>query len=322
MRRRDFLSFVGGAVAACPHPVRAQQPLPEIGYLYPGSRDANEDHVAAFQQGLSEVGYIDGRNLTIEYRWANDQNDMLPAYASELVRRRVAVIVASPAPAAQAAKAATTTIPIVFQIGADPVKLGLVASLSRPGGNLTGVSQLSTTLIAKRLELLHDLVPRASVIAVLSDPQGANIDEQLTILGQAARALGLRTVISSSRDIDSVFASLADQQANALFVTATSYLVDHRDQITLLAARHRLPAIYESRDFAIAGGLISYGTDFSAVYRPVGLFAGRIVKGEKPADIPVVQPTKFELVINLKTAKSLGLTVPQTLLATADEVIE
>jgi putative tryptophan/tyrosine transport system substrate-binding protein len=323
VRRREFIAGLGGA-AAWPLAARAQQPLPVIGFLFSSTSKAAGPFIAGLAAGLAEIGYVEGRNVAFEYRWADDDVDRLPSLVDELVRRKVAVIVATPGVAALAAKAATTTIPIVFQTGGDPVKLGLVASFDRPGGNLTGMSQLSGALVAKRLELLHKLVPKASVIAVLVDPQGATIQEQLTSLREAANTLGLRLVILNlnGTDIDSVFANLARQRADALFVTATAFLSSHYDQLSALAARYKMPAIYEDRSSAMVGGLISYGVDFLSISRQLGIYAGKILMGAKPADLPVQQPTKFEMAINLKTANALGLTIPPNLLAVADEVIE
>jgi putative ABC transport system substrate-binding protein len=265
---------------------------------------------------------VEGQNVTIEYRWARGQFDRLPAMAVELVGHRVSVLVASPVAATEAAKAATSTIPIVFQIGGDPVRLGIVASLNRPGGNLTGVSQLSKVLMAKRLELLRELVPHATLFAVLLDPEARSFEEDIPNVQEAARALDLRTLILNQRDLDAAFSAMAERHAGALLVSANSYWFDHREQIILLAERYKLPTSYEAREFAADGGLISYGPDFPAIYQQLGIYAGRILNGEKVADLPVQQPTKFELVINLKTAKALGLIVPTALLTTADEVIE
>jgi putative ABC transport system substrate-binding protein len=323
MRRRQFITFLGGSAAVWPLTARAQQPaMPVIGYIYSGALEMGAINLAAFRKGLSEIGYIDGRDVTVESRFSDNQNDRLPAFVAEMVRRQVALIVATPVTAALTAKAATTTIPIVFQTGGDPVKVGLVSSFSRPGGNLTGVGQLSVALAGKRLELLHELVPNASVIALLSNPQGANNDEQLGELQEAARALGLRLLILNGREIDSAFAALAEQRIEALFVMATAYFYGIRNQIALLAARHNVRAIFESREFVEAGGLVSYGVDFSDVYRQLGVYAGKILKGEKPADLPVLQPTKFELIINLQAAKVIGLTIPASFLLRADKVIE
>jgi len=320
--RREFVTLLGGA-AAWPIAARAQvRTMPVVGWLNAGSAAQWSHFLVSFRQGLTETGYLEGRNVAIEYCWADEQPDKLASCIAGLVARKVAVIAASPLSAVLALKTAAPAIPMVFQIGGDPVKVGLVASFNRPGGNATGVSQFSTALVAKRLELLHAIVPNASPIAVLVDPQAANREDQLTILQNAARTLGARTLLVASRDIDAAFASLVSQQAGALFVAASSYWVSHRNQILSLAARHRLPASYEDREFTRAGGLMSYGSDFPAVYRQVGIYAGRILAGEKPSDLPVVQPTKFELVLNLKTAKTLGIAVPGNLLALADEVIE
>jgi putative tryptophan/tyrosine transport system substrate-binding protein len=296
--------------------------MPVVGWLNTGSAAQWSHFLVSFRQGLTETGYLEGRNVAIEYSWADEQPDKLASCIAGLVARKVAVIAASPLSAALAVKTAVPAIPMVFQIGGDPVKVGLVASFNRPGGNATGVSQFSTALVAKRLELLHAIVPNSNPIAVLIDPQAGNREDQLTILQDAARALGVRTLLVASRDIDAAFASLVSQQAGALFVAASSYWVSHREQILSLAARHRVPANYEDRGFTKAGGLMSYGSEFPAVYRQVGIYAGRILAGEKPSDLPVVQPTKFELVINLNTAKTLGIAVSGNLLALADEVIE
>jgi putative ABC transport system substrate-binding protein len=322
IRRREFIVGLG-STAAWPVVARGQRrALPVVGFLHVGSPEGNAFVVSGFVQGQMEAGFFEGQNVTIEYRWAKNQSDQLPSLAVDLVRRQVKVIVASPFAATGVAKAAATTIPIVFQVGVDPVATGLVTSLNRPGGNLTGVTQLSTDLVAKRLGLLREMTPKAGVIALLVDPEAGNRDRQLAIIMQAARALGVGTLVVSNRDVDTAFATIAEQRAGAIFVAASQYWVDHRDQVVSLAARHKVPAAYESREFADAGGLMSYGTDFSAIYRQLGIYTGRILKGEKPADLPVQQPTKFEFVINLKTAKALGLTIPETLLATADEVIQ
>ena len=323
MRRREFVTLLGGAAAALPLGARAQvRTMPVVGWVNTGSAAQWSHFLVSLRQGLTETGYVEGRNVAMEYCWADEQCDRLAPCIAELVARKVAVIVASPLLAARAAKAAAPDIPTVFQIGADPVRVGLVASFNRPGGNLTGVSQFSTALVAKRLELLHAIVPNANPIAVLVDPQAGNREEQVTIIQDAARALGVRTLLIASRDIDAAFASLVSQQAGALFIAASSYWLSHGEQILSLAARHRVPASYEDRSSTRAGGLMSYGTDFPAVYRQVGIYAGRILAGEKPSDLPVVQPTKFELVFNLKTARTLGLEIPDRLLALADEVIE
>jgi putative ABC transport system substrate-binding protein len=326
MRRRDFIALAGSAAAAWPLAARAQQPMPVIGFLGSASAAPNADSVAAFRQGLGEGGYVEGRNVVIEYRWAENLYDRLPALAAELVRRPVAVIVASGGPvAAQAAKAATSTIPIVFTASSDPIKLGLVASLSRPGGNMTGSAMLTAELDAKRLELLRELVPTARVIGALVNPGRTDAEAQSRDAQEAGRALGLQVIIlsaSSERNIDTAFASLAGQGIGALLVGADPFFHSRRVQLVALAARHAVPAMYMSRDFAAAGGLMSYGASIADGYRQAGIYAGQILKGAKPADLPIVQPTKFEFMINLKTAKALGLDVPPMLLARADEVIE
>jgi putative tryptophan/tyrosine transport system substrate-binding protein len=321
--RREFIALLGGAAATWPLAARAQQrAIPVVGFLHSGSPERNGHLVAGFVQGLKEAGFLEGQNVAIEYRWGKNQSDQLPSLAAELVQRRVNAIVASPVTAARAAKDATASIPIIFQVGVDPVATGLVASLNRPGGNLTGITQLSTALVAKRLGLLHEMASKPRDIAVLVDPEATNREEQLAIFVQAARSLNVGTLVLSNRDIDKAFATIAERRAGAVFVAASQYWVDHRDEVISLAARHKVPASYESREFAVAGGLMSYGTDFSAVYRQLGDYTGRILKGEKPADLPVQQPTKFEFVINLKTTKALGLDLPPTMLAIADAVIE
>jgi putative tryptophan/tyrosine transport system substrate-binding protein len=320
VKRREFISLLGGTVIAWPLATRAQQ-MPVIGFLHPLSPDPYRLRV--FRQGLKEAGFIEGENVAIEYRWADNQIDRLPALAAELVQRRVAVIATGGAPAALAAKAATTTIPVVFILGEDPVRLGLVASLARPGGNLTGVNFFVAELAAKRLELLREVVPAAARIAVFTNP--TNPTTSLKDVGQAARAMGLQIKVfnvSSIREVDAAFATLASERADGLFVANDPFFIDRRVQLSQLAAHYSLPAIHQDRLFAEVGGLMSYGASVGDALRQVGIYTGRILKGAKPADVPVVQSTKFELVINASTARMLGLSVPPTLLATADEVIE
>jgi ABC-type uncharacterized transport system substrate-binding protein len=326
IRRREFIFTLGGAAAAWPLAARAQQPaMPAIGFLSGVSPGPFAQRLAAFRQGLSESGTIEGRNVAIEYRGAEGQYDRLPALATELVGRRIAVIVAYTNQAALAAKVATTTIPIVFLIGADPIKLGLVASLARPGENITGVSWFGADLVPKQLSLLHELVPNAAVIALLVDLNVLNAASYVSEVQSAARALGLQLVVLNARtpgDIDIAFASLVRERAGALVVGAGAFLVSWRNQIIALAARHAIPAIYGFREYSADGGLISYGNDIPDAFRRAGVYTGRILKGDKPADLPVEQATKFELIINLKTAKALGLAVPSSMQLLADEVIE
>jgi len=325
--RRKLLAALGGAAAAWPLAARAQQPaMPVIGLLDPRSPDAMADRLRAFRLGLKDVGYVEGENVTIIYRFAEDQNDRLPELAAELVRRQVTVIAASATTAAPAAKAATTTIPIAFIAAEDPVRLGLVASLARPGGNLTGINFFSSELAAKRLDLLHELLPRAARIAVLVNPANAtNTASILRDVEAAARAIGLQVQVlnaSTSREISAAFENVGRDRPDALFVGPDTFLIARRIQVVQLAAFHRLPAVYPARDFLEVGGLMSYGTNIMDAFRQLGIYAGRILKGAKPADLPVVQSSKFELVINAETARMLGLTVPDKLLVAADEVIE
>jgi putative ABC transport system substrate-binding protein len=324
MKRRELLLLLGGAMTAS-RALRAQQKaIPVIGYLGSESPGPFAPFVDAFRHGLSETGYIEGQNLAIEYRWAEGDYDRLPALAADLVGRNVGVIAAFGIPSALAAKSAASTIPIVFSVG-DPIERGLIASLARPGGNLTGVSLINVELMPKRLELLAELVPQAGVIALLLNPNNANTEGSIRDVEQAARAKGVRLIIlkaGTENEIDAAFASLVQLHAGALLVQTDPFFNDRRDQIVALASRHAVPAIYGLREFAASGGLISYGTSFTAAFRLVGVYAGKILKGAKPADLPVQQPTTFELVVNLKTAKALGLTVPPAILARADEVIE
>ena len=326
MKRRDFITLLGGAAAAWPLAARAQQPAPIIGFLHSQSPDGFTEPLRGFRQGLKDTGHVEGENVAIEYRWADNQTERLPALAAELVRRRVSVIATFSPPVALAAKAATTTIPIVFNSGDDPVRLGLVASLARPGGNLTGVNFFVGELAAKRLEVLRELVPAATRVALLLDPSVGQMTQ--TTLGDveaAARPKGLQIQVlnvQASSEINAAFATLMHERPDALFVGPGPFFTNRRVQLALLAAFHRMPAIYPVRQFAEAGGLISYGASLTEAYRQVGAYAGRILKGAKPADLPVVQPSKFELVINAQTALMLGLTVPASLLSVADEVIE
>ena len=325
--RRAFLTALGGAAFAWLLAARAQQPAtPVIGYLGPGSAETDAFRVTGVRQGLNETGYVDGQNVTIDYRWAEDHHDRLPALAADLVRHQVAVIVATSTPAALAAKAATTTIPIVFETASDPVKLGLVASLSRPGGNVTGVTQLGEEVLPKRLELLHELLPKVRIMALLVNPTDPTLaEDQARVSLAAANTLGIELHVlnaSTERDFDAVFAKLTELRAGGLVIGGDALFTGHNDELAALTVQHGVPAIYQRREFAAAGGLMGYGSNLADTHRLVGIYAGRILKGDKPADLPVQQATKIELYINLKTAKALGLTIPLSLLGRADEVIE
>jgi putative ABC transport system substrate-binding protein len=324
--RREFFTLLGGAAVGRPLAARAQQPaMPVIGYLSVGSPEQSATSVAAFRKGLSEAGHVERQNVAVEYRWAQNERERLPELAADLVRRRVAVIAAQGPSSAQAAKVLTTTIPIIFNVAGDPVEAGLVTSLSRPGGNLTGISDMNVELTGKRIGLLHELLPGAARFAVLVNPNSPNAQVLTREAHAASGAIGRDVEIlttATNRDIDAAFAAILERRIDALVVPADTLFLTRRAQILTLAARHAVPAIYFGRDFAESGGLMSYGTDIAQQYRQFGIYTGRILKGERPADLPVLRPTKFELVINLQTARTLGTEVPPTLLARADEVIE
>ena len=327
MTRREFVTLLGGSAAAWPLAAQAQQPaMPVIGFLFGGSPEASANFVTAFRKGLGEAGYVEGQNVAIEYLWTHNDNDRLPELAADLVRRRVAVIVTpNLIAAALAAKAATATIPIVFGGGFDPVQAGLVASLNQPGGNVTGISFMSVETGGKRLGLLHELLPGAARFAMLVNPTNPNAEPNITEARAAASVIGRQIEVlaaSTNRDIDTAFGSLVQKQADALLVSPEPLFTTRRVQLVTLAARHAVPAIYYIREFAEIGGLMSYGPNVADQYRQVGVYSGRILKGEKPGDLPILRPTKFEFVINLQTARALGLEVPNSLQLLADEVIE
>jgi putative ABC transport system substrate-binding protein len=325
MRRRDVIKLVGGTVAAWPLAARAQQPaLPKIGFLNGQSSAKFTQFVAAFNGGLKETGFVDGQNVAIEYRWAEGHADRLPAFADDLARRHVAVITATGG-AHFAARAATSTIPIVASIGGDAVKMGLVASINRPGGNFTGVAVFTSDLEAKRFELINEIAPKGATIGVLVDPKFDASDSQVQSIKTAAASTGRDIVFAGASvesDLDNAFAKLADAHVGAVVLVGNPFFLGVRDRLLALTKRYALPAVYENREFTAAGGLMSYGTNVQDVYRQVGIYAGRILKGEKPAELPILQPTKFDMAINLKTAKSLGIDVPTSILLRADEVIE
>jgi putative tryptophan/tyrosine transport system substrate-binding protein len=329
MRRREFIALLGGVAAArviSPHGALAQPRAPVIGFLDPKSAAASVRYVAAFREGLKAGGYVEGGNVAIEFRWAEGQNDQLPMMAADLVRRQVAVIAAISPSAALAAKSATTTIPIVFQTGSDPVELGLVSSLNRPGGNLTGISRLATELTPKLLEALHEAAPMADNVAFLMNPASVNAEEKTQEAQLAAHTLGLKQFqvlnAATKAEIDAAFVTLSQKRANALLIGQDVFFNNQVEQLADLALRHAVPAVYSLREFAVAGGLMSYGASLADQYQLVGIYVGRILNGEKPADLPVQQAMKVEMTVNLKTAKALGLTLPLTLLGRADEVIE
>jgi putative ABC transport system substrate-binding protein len=326
MKRREFIGLLGGAAAAWPVSTRAQQlPMPLVGFLNPASADVIAGRMRSFARGLRDTGYVEGENVEIIYRWAEGQDDRLPALAADLVRRRVAVIAATNTPSAPVALAATSTIPIIFAVADDPVKLGLVASLARPGGNASGINFFNSELAAKRLELLHALTPAAKRVAVLVNPDRPTADTTVRDVKIAAQAMGLQIQIlnaSNSADLDSAFGIVGRERPDALLVANDGLFIRRRVQLVHLASRYAIPAIFHSREIAEVGGLMTYGTDIADAFRQAGGYVGRVLKGEKPTDMPVIQSTKFELVINAQTARTLGLTIPPTLLAIADEVIE
>jgi putative tryptophan/tyrosine transport system substrate-binding protein len=327
MDRRTFMGSVAGGLVAAPLAAHAQKSaIPMIGFLGSASPAQSAPFVAAFRKGLNETGYVESKNVAIEFRWAEGQYDRLPALASELVRRQIAVLVATGGPgAALAAKAATSTIPIVFTTGSDPVQFGLVASLGHPGGNATGVTIFTVDLVAKRMELLRELVPKATVIAFISNPNTPYAESEVGKAQEAARSFGQQLHVvraATAQEIDAAFATLVQLRAGALLIGTDPFFSSRREQFVALAARHAMPAIFDLREFATAGGLLSYGASITEAYRQAGIYTGKILNGAKPADLPVLQPTKLELVINLKTAKTLGLTIPQSLLLRADEVIQ
>jgi len=327
MKRRDFITLIGGATLAWPLTARAQQqPMPVIGFVSANTPKDWARPLSAFVKGLGETGYVEGHNVAIEYRWAEDQYNRLPAMVADLVQRQVAVIAATTTPAVVAAKAATTTIPIVFETAADPIQLGLVASLNRPGGNVTGVTQMSVGLVPKDLELLHELLPTARVIVLLVNPANSTLAEtESREVLSAAHTFGLELHVlnaSAERDFDAVFTNIIQLRAGGLVIGTDGFFTSHSEQLAALAARHAIPTVYKGREFAAAGGLMSYGGDVTESYHLAGIYTGRILKGDKPADLPVQQATKVEMFLNLKTAKALGITVPLTLLGRADEVFE
>jgi putative tryptophan/tyrosine transport system substrate-binding protein len=326
VKRRDFITLLGGAATLWPVAGSAQQSaMPVIGFLHSGSPEPFAHNIAAFRQGLNETGFVEGRNVAIEYRWARGQYERVPVLAADLVQSQVAIIAADGAGASLATKAATSTIPIVFMVGPDPVELGLVNSLNRPSGNITGISMFNVSLDAKRLELLRELVPAATTFALLINPKGPPAELHAKELEAAARTGGQQLIVlraSTNRDFGPAFANLAQQRADALIVVPDPFFDSHRDQLVEMTARHAVPTIYGWREFPAAGGLMSYGIQFTDVSRQVGVYVGRILNGAKPTDLPVQQPTRFELVVNLKTARSLGVAMPTSILLRADEVIE